>query len=162
VAAVSTPIIEHIAVQLAAYIDSITEAAGYHQDLTAVRPKRIHLEGDLNADNMVLIVQERTERLAMTDTTITWRQRFALQALVIDSDRATAALDTRLNDVRDDIERKLNNPAYRKCGGYADGIVLQGAEMLYAEVDGPEMSGVAVYIDVVYSTQYDDPYTLAA
>lgn len=158
----STPVIEHIAVQLAAYIDAITAAAGYHQDLTAVRPKRIHLEGDLNADNTVLIVQGGTERLSMTETTITWRQRFDLQALIIDSDRETASLDTRANDVRDDIERKLNNPAFRTCGGYAQGIILRGAEMLYADVAGAEMSGVAVSIDVIYSTQYDDPYTVAA
>ena len=53
----SIPIVEKIAVNLEKAINAIT-AEDFNYDLTAVRPKRIHLEGDINADLTVIIEQE--------------------------------------------------------------------------------------------------------
>ena len=41
------------------------------------------------------------------------------------------------------------------CDGLADGILLKDPEKFLTE----DMSGIAVNIDVVYTTEYSDPYT---
>ena len=151
----ATPVIESIGLKLVEYINAITTANGFNQDLTAVRPKRIHLEGDLNDDNTVIIEQEAAELIDQTDTTITWRQAFTLQAIVIDSDNATEALDTRLNKIRSDIEKKLCASASLRLGGLAEGIIFRATEKFISD---PQLAGIAVNIDVVYTTDYDDPY----
>jgi len=151
----STPLVESIAVKLEEAINAITEANGFNYDLTAVRPKRIHLEGDINTDKTVIIEQESAIKHQQTSDTITWRQGFTLQALVIDSDTETEAIDTRLNKIRADIEKQLTSSSYITLGGLAEGILLKDPEKFLTD----ELSGIAVNIDVVYTTEYDDPYT---
>lgn len=146
--------VEQIAVKLAEYIDGITTAAGFNQDLTAVRPKRIHLESDISADGVVIIAQQEGTQDQLTDERIIWRQAFVLQGFVIDSDRATDPIDTRLNKVRSDIEKQLTTEAHRRCGGLAEGILLNGAEPLYGNIGGAECSGIAVSIEVMYHCSY--------
>jgi len=152
----STPIIEQIAEKLKDAVNAITVAAGFNYDLTAVRPKRIHLEGDINDDGTVIIEQESAALHLTTGETITWRQAFTLQAIVIDSDKATEAIDTRLNKIRADIEKQLTSEAWRYLGGLAEGILPKAPEKFIAE---PSISGIAVNIDVQYTTEYYDPYT---
>lgn len=151
----STPLVEQIAVKLEEAINAIKEAAGFNYDLTAVRPKRIHLEGDINTDKTVIIEQESPIKHQQSSDTITWRQGFTLQALVIDSDTETEAIDTRLNKVRADIEKQLTSSTYQDCDGLADGIMLKDPEKFLTE----DCSGIAVNIDVLYTTEYNDPYT---
>jgi len=155
----STPLVEQIAVKLEEAVNAITEANGFNYDLTAVRPKRIHLEGDINTDKTVIIEQESASLHQQTGDTITWRQAFTLQALVIDSDTTTEAIDTRLNKIRADIEKQLTSSSYITCGGLAEGILLKAPEKFIADVD---MSGIAVNIDVQYTTEYSDPYTISS
>lgn len=152
----STPIIEQIAVKLVEAINAITTANDFNFDLTAARPKRIHLEGDINADRTVIIEQESAAMHKRTGDTITWRQAFTLQALVIDSDTETEAIDTRLNKIRADIEKQLTSSTYQECGGLAEGILLKDPEKFIIE---PQLSGIAVNIDVQYTTKDNDPYT---
>ena len=152
----STPVIETIAVKIAALIDAITEAAGFNQTLTAVRPKRIHLESDINTDLTVIIEQEDPELMEQTDDVIIWRQPFTLQALVIDSDDATTAIDTRLNQVRSDIEKKLMESENWKLDGIADSIQFRSPEKFIAD---PQVAGIAVNIDVIYEINTTDPYS---
>lgn len=153
----STPLVERIAVNLEKAINAITpdEDNDFNYDLTAVRPKRIHLEGDINKDLTVIIEQESSPaEPVITDETITWRQAFTLQAIVIDSDKATEAIDTRLNKVRADIEKQLSSKKYRDCEGLAEGILLKQPEKFVTA----ELSAIAVNIDVQYTTDDDDPY----
>ena len=152
------PLVEQIAVKLEAAVNAITETARFNYDLTAVRPKRIHLEGDINKDGTVIIEQESATLHQRTSDTITWRQAFTLQAMVIDSDTETEAIDTRLNKIRADIEKQLTSSAYIKCGGLAEGIILKAPEKFLTE----ELSGIAVNIDVQYTTEYSDPYTISS
>ena len=152
----STPLVEQIALKLEEAVNAITEAAGFNYDLTAVRPKRIHLEGDINTDKTVIIEQENAVKDQQTSDTITWRQAFTLQAIVIDSDTETEAIDTRLNKIRADIEKQLTSSTYVDCDGLADGILLKAPEKFIADVN---VSGIAVNIDVVYTTEFSDPYT---
>jgi len=151
----SIPVIEQIAVKLEEAVNAITTANGFNYDLTAVRPKRIHLEGDINTDGTVIIEQEPAVLHQTSGDTITWRQAFTLQAMVIDSDTETEAIDTRLNKIRADIEKQLTSSTYIKCGGLAEGILLKAPEKFLTE----ELSGIAVNIDVQYTTKDDDPYT---
>lgn len=152
----STPLVEQIAVKLVEAVNAITQANGFNYDLTAVRPKRIHLEGDINTDKTVIIEQESAVLHQTTGDTITWRQGFTLQALVIDSDTETEAIDTRLNKIRADIEKQLTSSTYILCGGLAEGIILKAPEKFIADA---QLSGIAVNIDVQYTTVDSDPYT---
>jgi len=151
----STPVVETIAVKIAALVDGVTVAAGYNQTLTAVRPKRIHLEGDINTDGTVIVEAEDAVIEQDSNTHIIWRQGFALQALVIDSDDATAALDTRLNQVRSDIEKKLMAGDNWQLDGLGE-ILLKSAIKFIAD---PEVAGIAVNIDVLYEVNKADPYS---
>jgi hypothetical protein len=151
----ATPIVEHIAAEIADLIDAITVAAGFHQDLTAIRPKRLHLESDVNADGNVVIEQLDADIEAESTTTIIWRQGFTIQALVIDSDEATAAIDTRLNQVRSDIEKQLMSGGNCNLGGYGR-LMLTSAERF---IPDPQTAVIAVNVDVLYEVQIDDPYT---
>jgi len=152
----STPIIEQIAVKIAALVNAVTIANGFNQDLTAVRPKRIHLEGDINTDGTVIVEQEE-DAVIETDsnTVIIWRQPFTLQALVIDSDDATAAIDTRLNQVRSDIEKKLMTAGNWQLDGLGE-ILLKSATKFIAD---PQVAGIAVNIDVLYEVNKANPYS---
>jgi hypothetical protein len=152
----STPIIETIAEKIATLIDGVTAAAGYNQTLTAVRPKRIHLEGDLNADNTVIIDQEDAAIEQDSNTELVWRQGFSLQALVIDSDDAAEAIDTRLNKIAADMIKHLFLGDNWQLDGNADGILIKGTQRFIAD---PQLSGVALNIDVIYRTAASDPYT---
>jgi len=151
----STPIVETIAVKIAALVDGVTVAAGYNQTLTAVRPKRIHLESDINTDLSVIIEAEDAVIEQDSNTHIIWRQGFALQALVIDSDEATTALDTRLNQVRSDIEKILMLGDNWKLDGYGE-ILLKSAERFISE---PAVAGISVNIDVLYQVNKADSYS---
>jgi hypothetical protein len=152
----STPIVETIAEKIVGLINEITIANSFNQDLVAVRPKRIHLEGDINTDGTVIVEQEDAEVAEDANEIIIWRQPFTLQALVIDSDTATTAIDTRLNQVRSDIEKKLMTGDNWKLDGYAYGILLRSAERFIAD---PQLAGIAVNIDVLYQVSAADPYS---
>jgi len=152
----STPIIETIAERIKTLINGVTVAAGYNQTLKAVRPRRIHLEGDLNADNTVIIEQEDAAVEQDSNTEIVWRQGFLLQALVIDSDDATDAIDTRLNKIAADMIKHLFAGDNWKLNGNADGILVKGTQRFIAD---PQLAGVALTIDVLYRTAASDPYT---
>jgi hypothetical protein len=85
-----------------------------------------------------------------------WQQPFLLMAFVIDSDTATASIDTRINQARADIQKKLLLDATR--GGYAyDTVILPSQEF----DDGNGFSGIAVKIAVKYRTNYMNPYAKA-
>lgn len=152
----STPIIETIAAKLVTLVNGITIAAGFNQTLTAVRPKRIHLEGDLNADNTVIIEQEDGRIGTDANETTVWLQGFTLQALAIDSDDATEAIDTRLNKIAADIIKKLFTDGNSNLDGLADGILLKNTEKFIAD---PQLAGIAVNIDVQFPFDTADPYS---
>lgn len=151
----STPIIEHIAEFIKAAINDITTGNGFNQDLVAIRPKRIYLDDEVTKDLTVIIQQTDTREWEKTNSTQGWVQRFDVQAMVVDSDNAVVSIETRLNTVRSDIEKKLLEDI--KCGGYAHDLQLLPPEF-YA---GADFTGVLIPVEVYYRTLYDDPYTKA-
>ena len=149
----SIPILEEIAVNLLDTINAITVANGWNQTLTAIRPKRVNLIDEITKDLTVIIQQENPAKGQETNSTIEWDQPFALQAIVIDSDAATETIDTRLNTIMADIEKKVNEDITR--GGYARDQRMADPVIF----GGPKFTGIAVNIVVTYRTVYGDPFS---
>jgi len=153
----SVPIIEQIAVKIVDYVKEITVANGFNETLTAIRPKRLHLESDTNRDKLVVIQQEEEAAVEEESTsTIIWLQPFAIQAIVLDSDDATDPIDTRLNIIRSDIEKKLMSDDCRELEGMGT-IFLDGATKF---LDDAANSGISVDVIVRYEVLTNDPCTL--
>jgi len=150
----STPRVEHIAVNVEATINTITEGNGFNQDLVAVRPKRNDFKDVTAEDGKVLIWQaddELPEEQAYGAQH--WVQSFILMAIVLDSDDAETSIDTRLNQVRADIQKKLIEDVTR--GGYAFETVLLPCAKFD---DGQGFTGIAVNVAVHYRVKDNDPY----
>lgn len=158
----SDPVVEKIAANIKAAINAITEANGFSQDLVAVRPTRLGFEDNaVPGDLKVVIVQEdpeENEELSAEGNPAmkAWTQPFALVCFVISSDTAVVGIDTRLNQVRSDVEKKLMEDVTR--GGQAIDTRL-GGSMRFSE--GPNASGIIVVVNVLYRTRVDDPYQVA-
>lgn len=148
-------ILEQIAQYLYALVALVTQAEGYSENLTALRPKRVHFWDELTSDKTVLITQGSPTITDQSHATIDWEQPFSLQVILIDSDAATASIETRLNNIRSDIEKKLreditlNNLAYnleiKPCDYYS----------------GDTFTGIGVNIAVSYRTSINNPYVAA-
>jgi len=150
----SIPIVEQIAASIAVDIAAITTANEYNQDLTAVRPKKVDFETAWD-DLTVLISQDTAVKDGeMTNNCQQWRQTFFATAIVIDSDKAETSIDTRLNQVAADIQKKLMVDEYR--GGLATDTIIMGA---VGFDDGAGFTGINVVFDVQYRTLINDPYT---
>jgi len=155
----STPRIESIAENIRTTVASVTVAGGYNQTLSARRPKRNDFAVAAWDDLTVLIEQAGSQWLEDTRTvaTIDKRQTFVLWAFVIDSDAATAAIDTRLNQVAADLEKALMADITR--GGYAQDTFIE--EILpFGNADGSQ-SGIMLTMTVQYRTAIGNPYAAA-
>ena len=153
----ATPLIETIAVEIAAQISEITVANGYNQDLVPVRSKRNDFSDIAPVDGKVLIWQgEERAPGAEAVGTEEWLQEFLLIAIVTDGDAAATSIDTRLNQVRADIQKKLLLDHTR--GGNAIDTMFEGSAKFD---DGKGFSGIVVNCVVHYRTLYTTPYTKA-
>ncbi|GAH76077.1 unnamed protein product [marine sediment metagenome] len=151
----ATPITESIAENIKTAINLITTANGFNQDLSAIRRRRLDFSDCLPEDLKVLIIQtedELPEQEAVGANE--WLQVYFLEAFVIDSDTATASIETRMSQVRDDIRKKLTEDTTR--GGYAIDTILRAATPFD---DGEGFTGIELEIAVHYRTQWNDPYT---
>lgn len=150
----STPIIEQISDLIWADINTIKISAGFNQDLVAVRPKKVDFQTPWD-DLSVLISQDTGVKDGeMTNNLQQWRQTFFATAVVIDSDKSTVTIDTRLNQVSADIQKKLMEDERRD--GLAIDTKIMGA-VKFDDDDG--FTGINVVFDVIYRTSLYDPYT---
>ena len=150
---VGDPVIELIAKNLETAINAITVANGYKQTLKAVRPRRNDFS-DITPDDLTVLIKQADEEQGQEPIgTQDWTQPFLLMAIVLDSDSATASIDTRINQVRADIQKKLLVDVTRGGNAY-DTTILPSQEF----DDGNGFSGIAVKIAVKYRTQYTNPY----
>lgn len=150
----STPVIENIAGNIESCINEITEANGFNQDLIAVRPRRNDFTDIMPEDKKVLIVQTDEDDVEGVQPAATWNQTFVLMALVIDSDKASDSIDTRINKVRADIRKKLQVDPKRNS--LAIDTINRGSAKFD---DGEGFTGIAVVIEVQYRTKVEDPYS---
>ena len=150
----SIPITEYIADDIKDAINDITEANGFNQDLTAIRRKRTDFRNVAPDDRTVIIIQIDDEPLEEPVGVASWNQKYLIVAIVIDSDKATDSIETRLAKVRDDIRKKLVEDTRR--AGYAIDTINGPAEPFD---DGEGFTGIVMELAVHYRTQYADPYT---
>jgi len=153
----TVPIKENIAVNIKAAIDAITTVNGFNQDLTAVRPMRNDFKDVIPADGVVLIKQLNADKPeAQAYSTVEWVQMYALMAIVLDGDDVTTTIDTRLNQVEADIQKKMREDPKRGANAI-DTILLPSVEFY----DGKKFTGISVNIAVKYRVKEDNPYTKA-
>jgi len=158
----SDPVLELIAENIKTEVAEITVANGFNQNLTPKRPTRSGWEDDEPATNgKVLIIQEDPDEdeenaAAGNNPMKAWVQPFTLVAFVIASDANSDPIDTLVNRVKADIEKKLCEDPTR--GGNAWDTRIRAGGKIYK--DG-QYSGWAVVVDVHYRTREDDPYTKA-
>lgn len=154
----SNPIVELISDDIYDAINEITVANGFNQTLIAYRPKRDDIGDVVPEDLKVLVIQgdeedgEITMQVGMWKE---WQQPYVIMALVIDSDSSTDPIDTRKNQVRADIQKKLMVDPSR--GGYAIDTTILPSESIPENDKG--WTGINVYVVVKYRTKIDDPYT---
>jgi hypothetical protein len=150
----TTPIIESIAENLKTAIAGVTVANGYNQTLTPIRPKRNDFSDVSPIDGTALIWQENDEPVGNSAlTTTTFAQEFLIMCVVLDSDAATASIDTRLNQVKSDIRKAIMIDPTR--GGLAIDTQIGPSRKFD---DGEGYTGIAVTCIVIYRTGILDPY----
>ena len=153
----STPVVENIAVNITAAINAITTGSGFNHTLTAARPKRNDFEDVVPKDCVVLVVQaDEEEAEEQAYNTKEWLQPFVLMAIVLDSDNASTAIDTKINQVDCDIKKKLREDPKRDSNAI-DTVILPSEKF----DDGEGFTGIAVKCVVRYRTSENDPYTKA-
>jgi len=156
------PIIEQIATDLQSAINEITEDNGWDETLVAVRPTRIGFEDNAQPEDLkVLIIQDDAEFNAEVSSqgnaaSRAWWQSFSVIAFVINDDTSTDAIDTRMNYVASDIQKKVMEDPYRS--GLALDTRIAGTARF---AEGPAFSGIAINVEILYRTREDDPYELA-
>jgi len=153
----TTPIIESIAENIKDAINLITTGNGFNQTLVAQRPKRSDFLNTAWDDLTVLVNQVDAEKPEGAIFATTWRQYFNITAIVIDSDDATASIDTRLNQVSADIEKKLMADGTRGGNAIDTAIIVK----IPFFDDETAVTGIAVQVAVDYRTEIEDPYTKA-
>jgi len=153
----STPIIETIAEFIKDAINDITTGNGFNQTLTAIRPKRIHLDEAINQNCQVLVSQDTPEPATPVEGTsaTTWIQPFVIEAVAVETDAVATAIETKLNQMGSDIIKKILED--ETCDSNAHHIEIRSVEINH----GPEVSVVRVTIAVQYRVAYGDPYTSA-
>lgn len=148
------PIIELIAENIKTAIDGITQANHYFYNLTAIRPRQIDFSDIVPADGCTLIYQEDEDPAENPGTASKeWNQTFSIVSLVAVSDKATEAMDIKINRIRADIQKKLMTDPSR--GGYAIDTILGPSSIFMA---GEGFAGIAVTIIVNYRVSENDPY----
>jgi len=148
------PIIELIAENIEAAVNQITVANGYQQTLSAIRPKKNDFAYDLPENNKVLILQSDEEVVKPPTAYKRWRAIFGLTAIVIDSDAETESIDSRLNRITADIEKKLKEDNRRG----ENAISTEVESCVFFSVE--KCSGSEIRVAVEYQTKFDDPYSL--
>lgn len=154
------PIIEQILQEVEARIAEITTVNGFNQDLNPVRLIRgdnDELSGLGNGDVVLLMLDVTpNEELSSHGNVglMAWDMTVALAAFVVASDSSTTAIDTLINQVRADIEKKLMADPQR--GDLAIDTIPAGASPW---TDPAGRTGIDVYMIVQFRTSLDDPYT---
>jgi len=158
----SNPVVELITQDIVEKIDAIKVADGWNQDLNAVRPTRLGNDENLPIDNGLVIVHQEDPDDTDLDADRgsqglkAWAQPYLLECIVWQDDDATTPIDTLINRVRADIEKKLMEDESR--GGNAIETLL-GGSMKFTDEGDAELTGIIILITVQYRVRLTDPYT---
>lgn len=150
-----TPIVEYIGAYLETIIGEITTDSGWEYTLSPTRSKRFFLENDSLPDLKAYILQgkSKTDGDSLSATAPrTVKQQYFIWVICLQSDDDVVAIDTKLNKVRSDVEKKLCENY--TCDGYAKSLDIIDTE----PTDDPE-TGILIEIEVIYMVQWNNPYT---
>ena len=152
--ALTTPIIELIAANIADTVALVTTGNGDNYTLNARRPSKKDIKTPWE-DLDVFITQVEFDELNDEIGLKNWRQFFLLAVYLRTSDEDTDPFDTRESRIVADIQKKLTVDLTR--GDFARDTNFHGGGPWY-EADG-SMGGIALKISVDYATLNDDPYS---
>lgn len=159
----SEPIIEQIAVWLKDALSDITRAKGYQQNLDVRRPEDSFLDDESIEDLTTIIVQaECTKGEGISVSHIRWLQSFEIYVYFLAQKDADLSLDTRINRVTADIQKRLGvelaaPTSGRFCDELASGILFDGSDILI-DVD-LHATLLRVDITIRFEVSYTDPYS---
>lgn len=148
----ATPIVEDIAADIATKIALITTGAGFQHTLTVLRPKTITYKAAGPTDKQVVVRQGQRTKLNEASLAIAWEQIFELTCWVTESEDAATSIETKINQIVADIEKKLTEDVQRASN--ADNTRLLGAE----PIEDDAGTGTIVTIAVDYKVLATDPY----
>ena len=148
-------IIEQIVAAIKTGLEGITIAGGYNQTIVeVVRPTRL---GGFKPRDLLIVMDQQDPTLdeEAPHMFIQWIQPIAISVFVISSDTSTAAIDTRINTVRSDIEKCLRvDPTWSQLA-----IDTRISAALYFPENEGGYSGITIIADVIYRTLEDDPFS---
>lgn len=158
----SEPIVENIAAALFTRLESVTEANGYQQTLSAVRPKSTL--GDIAPTHLrAVLLQDDPSPASESDVpgapfAQAWWQPFVICIYVRPSDGDSIPIDTRINRVWADVVKAITAPtAWHTFGAGAINARIDPPERF--DHDDGAHEGVMIVVSVLYRTSETDPYT---
>ena len=152
----SLPIIEDIAANILTTVNGVKTGVGYNQTVVVKRPSRVDYDSEAAADDLEgLVYQTSRERLTGEMNSYTWRQSFDIVVFALNDDGSAVTIDTRLNQIAEDISKALRVDVRRNSTAlYTD---IEAVEFIVAD-DG-SISAVRLTITVDYRVLKSDPYT---
>lgn len=151
----SVPIIESIAANILTTINGVTTDNGYNQTIVVKRPGRVDYDSE-TADNLKgLVYQTSREKLVGEMNSYTWRQGFDIVVFALNVDGSSTTIDTRLNQIAEDISKALRVDVTRNSNALYTDI---GA-VAFDSADDGSISALVLEITVDYRVLKSDPYT---
>lgn len=153
----ATPIVESVAVNLLAAINTVTTDNLYHETIVVKRQSRDDVVNFTLADRRgFLLAAERRLSDEQGAGKTTWDQAFLLMVVLINDADASVPIDTRLNQVAGDVEKAIM--ADPTLSGVA--IWLTVDSVAFADDETGAMTLFEMQITVGYRTKRGDPYTV--
>ena len=151
----AVPIIESIAANLLTTINGVTTGNGYNQTIVVKRASRVDYDTETPDDLGGLLYQLTREKLEGPFTLNTWRQRFNVTVIALNDDGSAVTIDTRLNQIAEDITKAIRVDITR--GGFAYQTDI--GESAFAVAEDGSISAVVLEIIIDYRVLKSDPYT---
>ncbi len=151
----SVPIIENIAANLLTTINGVTTGAGFNQTIVVKRASRVDYDTETLNDLGGLLYQVTREKLEGPFTLNTWRQTFNVTVVALNDDGSVVTIDTRLNQIAEDITKAIRVDVTRGGNAYQTDI----GESAFAVADDGSVSAVVLEIIIDYRVLKSDPYT---
>lgn len=149
------PIIEEIAANLLTTINGVTEGNGYNQTIVVKRASRVDYDTGTPGDLGGLLYQLTREKLEGPFILNTWRQTFNVTVIALNNDGSAVTIDTRLNQIAEDITKAIRVDITRGDFAYQTDI----GESAFAVADDGSISAVVLEIIIDYRVLKSDPYT---
>lgn len=145
----AVPIIEQITQNIVAELKLVTITNGFNNDLEVEQPAQA---GNRVRDRLVVVYQTAVDQVEPPQGHVAWNQTYAIVCFVREKEGSDTSIDTRINSIRSDVERKLRQDNSR--GGLA--VETELRPPLIFEQKGA--AGVIVNVDVLYRVLEDDPF----